>query len=224
MACLSFLDWVVLAAAVIASAFSIYTRYRRAPLYAVAKPIPLFLVISLFFVHLVSVAPHAFFPYLIFLGLMAGVTGDILLLSPKRFLAGLVAFLAGHLLYVAAFACATFSLSWFLVPVPFIFTLTFGLVLLKRMEEGARKNYRLPLLVYLVVITLMLVAAMNFDRTMSPGLPLFTLGALLFCVSDGVLAWDRFHKPFRAAQGIILPAYYGAQILIGFRAMCFFEI
>jgi len=217
-------DRVVLVAAVIASAFSIHTRYRNEPLYHLAKPIPLFLVIALFFVNLVSFAPQPLFLHLIFLGLFAGVAGDILLLSPKRFLAGLVAFLTGHLLYVAAFAGEAFTLPWVWVLVPVAVTLGFGVVLLGRMEEGARKKYRLPLLVYLAAITLMFVTALNFDRNLSPGLPLFTLGAFLFCISDGVLAWDRFHRPFRAAQGIILTTYYGAQILIGFRAMCLFEI
>jgi len=218
---LSFLDVVVLVAAVVASVFSIYTRYRRTHLYALAKPIPLFLIIALFFVNLVSFAPQPFFFHLIFLGLVAGVIGDLLLLNAKGFLAGLAAFLAGHLLYVAAFLGGTFSLSPAQALIPLAVTFGFGFLLVGKMEEPTRKKYRFPVFVYMIAITLLFVAALNFDRNTSPGLPLFTLGALLFCVSDGVLAWDRFHKPFRAAQGIILTTYYSAQILIGFRAMSF---
>jgi uncharacterized membrane protein YhhN len=72
----------------------------------------------------------------------------------------------------------------------------------------------------MVAITLMFITALNFDRSTGAELPIFTLGALLFCASDGVLAWNRFHRPFQAAQGIILTTYYSAQVLIGFRAMC----
>jgi len=212
---------VVLVAAVIASVFSIYTRYRNEPLYTLVKPIPMFLIISLFFMNLVSISPTSTFPYLIFLGLIAGVGGDILLLSPKRFLAGLIAFLLGHILYITGFATVAISLPPVLILAPFAVTLTFGVILLGKMEESARKKYRIPLLVYMVAITLMFITALNFDRNTGAEFPFFTLGSLLFCISDGVLAWNRFYRPFRAAQAIILTTYYSAQILIGFRAMCF---
>jgi len=220
--CLSFLQVLVLAAAVLASVFSIFTRYRMETLYSLAKPIPLFLIIALFFVNLVSLAPAGAFPYLIFLGLISGVAGDILLLHPSRFLSGLVAFLLGHLLYVAGFATVPFSLPALLVLAPFAATFSFGLVLLGRMEESARRKYRVPLLLYMTAITLMFVTALNFDRNAGSPLPLFTIGSLLFCLSDGVLAWNRFHRPFPPAQAVILTTYYSAQILIGFRAMCTF--
>jgi len=36
----------------------------------------------------------------------------------------------------------------------------------------------------------------------------------LFLASDSVLAVDRFVKPFRAAQAVILSTYFAAQALI----------
>jgi uncharacterized membrane protein YhhN len=219
--CLSFLHMLVLASAVIASIFSIYTRYRNENLYTLVKPIPLFLVIALYFVQIVSLGSGAFFAVAIWLGLIAGVTGDILLLSPKRFLAGLVAFLLGHILYIAAFATEAFTLPLYLALPPFAVTLSFGAYLLGKMEAPARKKYTGPIILYMLAITAMFVTALNFDMRTGPGLPLFTLGSLLFCISDGVLAWNRFYRPFPAAQGIILTTYYAAQLLIGFRAMCF---
>jgi alkenylglycerophosphocholine hydrolase len=222
VACLSFLQVLVLVLAVLASFFSIWVRYRNEPLYSLAKPIPLFLIIALFFVDLVSNSSAAVFPFLVFLGLIAGVGGDILLLFPRRFLAGLIAFLLGHLLYIAGFAAATpYTLPLSVSLIPFAFTGFFGATLLGKMPTPERKKYTVPILVYMVAVTLVFVTALNFDRSTGLGLPLFTLGSLLFCISDGVLAWNKFARPFRSAQGIILFTYYTAQILIGFRAMCF---
>jgi len=39
-------------------------------------------------------------------------------------------------------------------------------------------------------------------------------GAVLFLISDGILAVNRFLRPFRAAQAIILSTYFVAQWLI----------
>jgi len=40
------------------------------------------------------------------------------------------------------------------------------------------------------------------------------MGAVLFIVSDSVLAWNRFRKKFQNAQTVILSTYYAAQWLI----------
>jgi uncharacterized membrane protein YhhN len=40
------------------------------------------------------------------------------------------------------------------------------------------------------------------------------IGAILFLVSDSVLAINRFAKPFRAAEALLLTTYFAAQTLI----------
>ena len=47
-----------------------------------------------------------------------------------------------------------------------------------------------------------------------PGALLASLGATLFAFSDGALAWNRFRRPFRPAQAIVLGTYFSAQWLI----------
>jgi uncharacterized membrane protein YhhN len=39
-------------------------------------------------------------------------------------------------------------------------------------------------------------------------------GAILFTVSDGVLAWNRFRSPLPGAQALVLGTYWPAQWLI----------
>ena len=43
---------------------------------------------------------------------------------------------------------------------------------------------------------------------------LFGLGISLFTISDTVLAYNKFVKPFKLAQILILSTYYIAQLLI----------
>jgi uncharacterized membrane protein YhhN len=220
MPCLSRADFFLLAVILLVSAVSILCRYRDERLYKIVKPIPLLLIIGLYAFHLAGGHGCSWFALAVLLGLVAGVAGDLLLLSPDKFLAGLAAFLVGHLCYVVAFAAAGFHLPLArLLPVP-VATFSFALLLLRSMEPGNRRKYTLPILGYVLAITLLLATALSYDLSGRTRLPLFSLGALLFCISDGILAWNRFARPVHAAQLLILTTYYSAQTLIGFQAIC----
>jgi uncharacterized membrane protein YhhN len=45
------------------------------------------------------------------------------------------------------------------------------------------------------------------------------IGALSFLVSDSVLAFDRFARPFAGAHAVVMVTYYAAQILIARAAL-----
>lgn len=67
---------------------------------------------------------------------------------------------------------------------------------------------RLPVLVYLTVISAMAIAAFSVP------LPWLGLGALLFVFSDAVIAVDKFRKPVPFRGPIIWITYYAGQALI----------
>src|SRR5207253_7591702 len=76
---------------------------------------------------------------------------------------------------------------------------------------------RLPVLVYVAVIVAMGWRAAA--RALAPGIPessgtLAFAGAVVFMVSDGVLATERFARAFAAADAVVMITYYAAQILI----------
>jgi uncharacterized membrane protein YhhN len=74
---------------------------------------------------------------------------------------------------------------------------------------------RAPVIVYLVVILAMLWQAVTRGVLLgATGAWLAAVGAAVFVVSDSALALDRFRKPYRTAQAVILPTYYAAQLLI----------
>ena len=65
-------------------------------------------------------------------------------------------------------------------------------------------------IIYAVLITLMGVSAMFWK---GPGKWTYITGALLFIVSDGVIAWSRFVSPFIMSGVVVMTTYYSAQFL-----------
>ena len=69
-----------------------------------------------------------------------------------------------------------------------------------------------PVLVYILVILIM--SGLAWERHLQLELPqtLFAAcGAILFLISDALLAWNRFRMKFKSAQFLILGTYYVAQ-------------
>lgn len=129
------------------------------------------------------------YPRLIAAGLILSVVGDALLALPGDwFVAGLLAFLVAHLAYTVAYigrsrAIAPAWLLASLLAVALMLSALFGLG-----ELGVMK---LPVFVYAVVIGLMLWRA-GAQGNSTPQAYFALLGAVLFVLSDAVLAWNRF--------------------------------
>jgi uncharacterized membrane protein YhhN len=176
----------------------------------------LFKPLTLVFIILIALQPKfpvsSFYRYAIVAGLLFSLAGDIFLMLPQdRFIPGLVSFLAAHVFYIAAFLTESDrALSvWTLLPV-----LIYGALVLRVLWPHLGKM-RAPVLVYMAVILLMGWAAA--DRrilTNQEGSLLAFLGATLFLASDSFLALDKFRRPFRSAQLLILTTYFTAQCLI----------
>ena len=63
----------------------------------------------------------------------------------------------------------------------------------------------------LLILTMLCMALLQRDW-------LFGLGAVLFVLSDYILAWDKFVDPINHASWYIMATYYAAQWLLFFRA------
>ena len=157
---------------------------------------------------------------------MLGMAGDVFLMLPSRrsFLAGLVAFLLGHLAYVVACGGLTglsaWAHPWSLLPV------AAALLVLRWLWpslRGDNARMRGPVLAYIVVITLMVVAALAVLRSAAQPdaahrATLFA-GALLFFLSDIAVARSRFVAPGFVNRAWGLPAYYAGQLLFAWSAI-----
>lgn len=145
-------------------------------------------------------------------GLGCSLVGDVFLMLPRdRFLAGLGSFLLAHVAYVAGFGARAEIGTHPTVLIPL---LAAALVLLHALWPGLGR-LRAPVLIYTAVILLMVWTAWNWQLARSsPGATLAAAGATLFMASDAVLALNRFRRPFRSAQTVVMSSYVAAQALI----------
>lgn len=143
--------------------------------------------------------------------------------DPNFFLVGLVGFLIAHLLYVGAFARITHKTAeallpknwWMLVPL----VLYMAVLLLQLVPainaKPETQPFLIPVLVYSTVIATMTLFAINrYRRVNDQSFALVFAGALLFMFSDSIIAINKFVAPFETARIAIMVLYITAQYLI----------
>jgi uncharacterized membrane protein YhhN len=144
----------------------------------------------------------------VFLGLLLGGAGDVLLLGASRgaFLAGLVSFLMGHVVYVVAFAILGLEPPILLIVGGV--SLVVGALVFVWLSPHLDRAMVGPVIAYVVVISVMVTAAA------ASTVPIVILGAVAFYFSDMSVARDRFVAPGFVNRVWGLPLYYGAQLLL----------
>lgn len=154
----------------------------------------------------------------IVLGLVLSLCGDVFLISKARkwFLAGLIAFLLGHLAFIAGFRQIAPISALPGGATALVVAASTALFLYFRPRLGAMLW---PALAYIVVITLMLIFAWALFA--ARGEPerawLVAIGATLFYASDITVARERFIPGTGFLNRAIgLPLYYAAQFLLAF--------
>jgi uncharacterized membrane protein YhhN len=147
------------------------------------------------------------------IGLLFSLAGDVLLLTPDHFFTlGLSAFLFTHIAYLVAFTRDTpFPARLGLWIVFLLFAACCNFLLFSRLPA----RLLLPVAVYSVFLVSMAAQAMGRAFILRTASARFAaIGASLFVLSDGLLAFDRFYQPLPLAPLLILVSYYAAQWLI----------
>ncbi|MGN6418303.1 MAG: lysoplasmalogenase [Pseudobacter sp.] len=146
--------------------------------------------------------------------------GDIFLLFTANneifFMAGLVSFLVAHIFYLLFFLRVKKQnrpgKPW--NPIVVFLMLIYISVLFYILKPGAGP-LKVPVLVYASVLGAMLLAAIHafhFPAQLSGAF--CVTGAMLFVVSDSLLALDKFHQSFKAASLLVMTTYCLAQLLL----------
>lgn len=149
--------------------------------------------------------------------LACSLAGDVLLMFDKYFafffIAGLVCFLVAHLFYIVCFNRLRLAVpqSFRLWLIPAVITYYCTLVIILFPFLG---SLQLPVIVYGAVITSMLYVALHLLFSPAVHLKLVALGALLFVVSDSLLAFNKFYQSFPYAGILIMLSYGLAQYCI----------
>ncbi|WP_264551308.1 lysoplasmalogenase [Flavobacterium sp. N2038] len=147
--------------------------------------------------------------------------GDVILLFTDMgeiyFILGLVAFLISHILYCVlfnkqgkkerkknktVFAIGSVVIALYLV----------GMLALLLPSLG---DLKIPVIVYATVISFMLLFAFNgYLIWKKPGNLYVFLGAIVFVISDSILAINKFYSPIEKSSFFIMLTYLVAQYLI----------
>lgn len=153
----------------------------------------------------------SFYGHLIFLALAFCAVGDAALLSresPKLFQAGMAAFGIGHVIYAIAFFKVGFHPVIALIALAIMGSIAF--FMLRYLKAHMEPDMRAPVSVYIIIITAMVVTAAASQNMY------ILLPALMFAVSDMVVARDRFVSRNPRHALLISPLYFGAQALFAF--------
>ena len=138
--------------------------------------------------------------------------GDVLLIPRHSgaFLAGLAAFLLGHVAFAAAFLLRNPSRTWTAAALAIL--ILPALIVDRWLRPHLPPRMRLPVRAYIAAITLMLSLAAG---TLGSGVhPILVAGALAFYLSDLSVARDRFIRESFVNRLWGLPLYYAAQLAL----------
>ena len=154
------------------------------------------------------------------LGILLSLAGDILLMISldRLFLPGLVAFLLAHISYILGFRAELVIASvWSLILLLFIAVNVSRLLrrIIVAMRAKGENKLILPVIVYGTGISVMLYAAMSTTSNLAwtpLAAFLVSAGALLFMVSDVILAWMKFVAPVKNGKVWNMALYHLGQL------------
>lgn len=160
----------------------------------------------------------SFFSILIFLGLMFSLMGDYYLVYIKanemKFIKGILFFGLAHIFYIMSMT--TLEGIYLLdlgITVGFVLT-GIAITYILKLDLGKLK---IPLYIYFTLVTLMAVKAVLMvfrENTFINEQELFSLGALLFLISDLFLGVWRFVVSKKAFSYVVYLCYFIGQLMI----------
>ena len=205
---------IALSLAILASAVgAILARYySKGPLtFNVLKPLTTSLILIMALSSLAGSRTQ--YQILIAVGLLFSLAGDIfLMLPPQHFVRGVLSFSATHVLYFLAFAAVSgIALIHPLTPVLVLIAVALAALIWR----GVKPSFRIPVLLYTALITGTATQAAGAAFALrTTSITTAAAGALLFFISDAMLATDRFRLSFSSARAVVLSFYWLGQFLI----------
>lgn len=150
------------------------------------------------------------------LALNFSLMGDVFLMfvwkSPHYFLFGLVSFFLAHVFYIVIFwkrrnlKIKTFGLITILV--------LYAIGLLYLLKDGLG-DLLIPVIFYIIIILGMALSAfLRQEKVCKTSFIFVFLGAILFIISDSILALNKFYMPLKLSSISIMLTYGLAQYFI----------
>lgn len=197
--------------AIISASIHMWGEYQGPDiLIYIFKPLTMVFIITI--AVLAKEPPSRKYKFAIVAGLLFSMLGDIFLMLPvDLFIAGLLSFLVAQLIYTYAFHSGRPWRFNLLAMLPFA---VYGVIIFVILFPGLN-GMAIPVAVYvLVILTMAWQAWDQWDELRARWALLAIIGAVLFVISDSVLALNKFGEPFVAARALTLTTYFSAQWLI----------
>ena len=195
---------------------------KRRQIY-VLKPISTLLVIAVACLSFLEPAQNPTYTVGVLVGLLLSFGGDLALMfqeNRRAFAAGLGLFLLAHVAYAIVFVLLGRVSNSDIFSTLVLLAAGVGFYMLIQPNLG---TMRVPVIVYILVISVMVsraISALASPVFSSGQALLIAIGAVLFYISDIVLAACRFWKPWKY-QRISLAFYYSGQLSIALAASYF---
>ncbi len=171
-----------------------------------------------FLIRIVSISDKFKTQKILLYALFFSWIGDVLLMFSDRhslfFISGLVAFLIAQLIYIFLFHkqenISNNKIYWRFIPVILIYLSGVLSFLWSSLNE-----MKIPVVIYAFVISVMLLVSIKaYFEWKKPAKLWVLIGAVLFVVSDTVLAINKFYAPIAMGSLFIMSTYLGAQFFI----------
>lgn len=149
------------------------------------------------------------------MGLGASWIGDLALSFPgrKAFLSGLIAFAGAHVLYTAGFFARS-PMNLLSIAVAGVAMAMTAAAILNWLSPHLPEPMTAPVTVYVAIISIMVVASFGTSGSLAD--PRIPTAAVLFAISDVLVARQQFVVRDEWNRIIGLPTYYAAQVLFAF--------
>jgi uncharacterized membrane protein YhhN len=150
---------------------------------------------------------------LLLLALFFSSLGDDLLLYDGYFLAALGSFLVAHIMYIIFFLKIRYSNPPVpLCKYPLILLTAAAVILFILFMAPYLGSLTIPVIIYAAVISIMLLSALHAFHFRRQRAGLYCVsGALLFVISDALIATGKFYHPFPGSSILVMLTYGVAQ-------------
>ncbi|NND31080.1 MAG: lysoplasmalogenase [Saprospiraceae bacterium] len=182
-----------------------------------SKPLIMLTIIFLFYRHPISPRHHRTF---IYAALIFSLIGDVVLifsdLHSAVFIGGLASFLLAHIFYGITFGKQIDFSKIYVIQVikPAVLFLIFGLVFFYFMHPFFA-SLLVPVAAYMMTILAMATLAyLRKENVPRESFSWVLAGAILFIISDSILAINRFRSPLPYADVWVMTTYASAQFCI----------
>lgn len=172
---------------------------------------PLIMVSIMIFYFLQTQNKRSFQDKLMLIAFFFSMLGDTFLMfrGEKYFMFGLASFLITHLFYIFVFSRNWLKRNFFAR----ISLLLFSVIMLYIIQHNISNSLLIPIVIYMVTITIMGICASERNTNIE-SYRLVLIGAILFIVSDSLIAIDKFVAPIPFQTFLIMGTYILAQYLI----------